>query len=809
MQLRVALLPLVCALDMPDACANDVPVRDGDAEFDVGMLKLRGIDPKLAEYFRLAPRFTAGRHTVSLRVNGRPMGRANVRFDGQGALCVDRELADVANIVVSRAHLLASGPSAVSTCVALPSIIPRANVDLDPARAEVSLLVPTDVLREAQQDVSGYLQGGSAAVLNYEIVGMQSRWGSRTSRYGSANTEVGFNAGDWVVRSRQVVTASDGRYRTGVLDSYAQRSFAEHRAVFQLGELNALNPALAGAQVTGVQVMSEQALGSQGSGGAVEGVAQSQSRIDIRQDGVLVYSTVVPAGPFALTNIPRINRLANMDVTVTGAAGESQRFAVTPVMAGTVAPSAGYAVAVGRVRNTAGIDAPWLISAGWSGPVRRNLSLSSGVMLASTYRAIGLGLGSSLSTTTQLQFDVAGSHTLRDGATGAQAMLSVSQRLGERWSLSVSGTRQSRGFRELLDTARISSTNALRARYRDQSSASLSLSLPRLGNLSAGYSRAVLFDGRATMRALASWGTRIGTASVSLSAEWNLGRTRRSGSNSIYLNASVPLGGSRRLGSTVRRYAGETRYGANISEQVNEFASYRAGIEYRTGDHRRSLTTALSLLPRYIQLDAGYTRDARSRGYSLALRGGLVLHDRGLTASPYAVRDTFGVLSVGDAAGIRVSTPGGPVWTDARGYAVLPQLSPYGKSRIEVATDSLPRHVDIHNGASVIQAGRGAVTKIDFAIEETRRLLLRALTPDGRVLPFGATVTDEKGEVVGVVQGGGEIFVPNALATPRLSVSGPGMSDCSLVLEVADHAVEGAYYESTDAVCRASEGEAR
>ncbi|PTR27264.1 outer membrane usher protein FimD/PapC [Luteibacter sp. OK325] len=819
-RLRLALFPLACALDMPEASANDLDERDTSStspsvvgarrvEFDPDMLKSRGIDPKLAEYFREAPRFTVGHHVVSLRVNGRSTGRATARFDEHGSLCIERALLDVAKVVIPATHAAAGDASEVSSCVDLRSVMPRASIELDPARGQVSLLVPTDALRRPKQDVSAYSRGGTAALLNYEVIGLNS-WGEgRRSRYASANTEVGFNTGDWIIRSRGVASATDGRLRSEVLDTFAQRSFSDRRAVVQLGEINVVNPALAGAQVTGMQLMSEQALAMQGGDSAVEGVAPSQARVEVRQDGVLVYSTVVPAGPFVLNNIPRVNRRANLDVTVVGNGGEVQRFVVTPVMAGPVAPSVGYSLAVGKARNTGRADSPWLISGGWSGPMRRSVIVSGGAMLSSDYHAIGVGVGTQLGANTQLQLDATGSRAVREDVSGLQATLTLSHRLSEHWSFALSDLRQSPGYRQLLDTSGNNAIDARRTRYRDQSSASLSWSAPGFGNLSAGFSRTVLFQGAATRRALASWGTRFGRASVSLSAEWMLSRVRRGANNSIYLNVSVPLGESRRLGATVRRYAGESRYGASFSEQVNEFASYRAGVEYRPDGRRRSLTTAASVLPRYFQLDASYTRDTRNSNYSLGLRGGLVLHEQGLTASPYAVRDTFGVLSVGDAAGIRIATPSGPVWTDSRGYAVLPQLSPYGKSSIEVATDSLPKNIDIHNGATVVEAARGAVARLDFAVKKTRRVLVLARTPDARVLPFGATVTDEHGELVGVVQGDGEIFVPNALATPRLRVSDVGAADCELVIDPDESAEPGVYYESAEAVCRPVEDRAR
>ncbi|WP_448099151.1 fimbria/pilus outer membrane usher protein [Luteibacter yeojuensis] len=809
-QLRLALLPLACAPDMVKAHvgfeAADAPSMspfvsggsDSEIEFDEHMLKLRGIDPRLAAYFRSAPRFTVGHHVVSLAVNGKAMGTVRARFDERGALCVDRELLDAAEVDTELPAL--DDPAA--SCVDLVTIHPSSNVELNPGKAAISLLVPTEALRTRQRDLSGYARGGTAALLNYEIVGLDSRWGSRTSRYRSANTELGFNAGDWVVRSRQVSTSTDGRQRIEVLDTYASRSFAGQRAVVQVGEINALNPALSGAQVTGAQVTSEQALASQGVGATVEGIAQGPARVEVRQDGVLVYSTVVPQGPFTLADIPRINRYADLDVTVTGTDGGAQHFTVSGALAGAADTAPGYALAVGRLRDTGGTEAPWIVSAGWSGSLDRNVSLSAGVMAASRYHSVGLGVGAAMAKDTQLQVNLAGSSAAREGAEGWQGMLTLSQRLYGRWSIGLAHSRRSRGFRELLDTTAVRNAASRRSRYRDQSSASVSWSHPRLGSVSAGYSRTSLFSHRGSSRALASWASRLGRASVSLSAEWNLGRVRRQQGSSVYLNVSVPLGENRRLGTSVRRYAGETRYGAQVAEQVNDYASYRAGLEYSSGDRRRGLDVGVSLLPRYAQVDGSYTRNANSTTYGIGLRGGVLWHAHGVTASPYPVRDTFGVLSAGDTAGVRISTPSGPVWTDARGYAVLPQLTPFGRSSIEVATDSLPRNVDIDNGAAVVEVGRGAVASLTFSMAKTRRVLLTAVTVDGRSLPAGATVTDERGELVSLVQGGGQVFVANALATPRLSVSGPGMSRCELDFQLEEQVDLGAYYESASAVCR-------
>lgn len=71
-------------------------------EFDGSVLEARGIDPGVAEHFRAAPRFQAGRSRVLLQVNGTTSGQVLATFDEQGQLCLDANLLDHAAIVAPR-----------------------------------------------------------------------------------------------------------------------------------------------------------------------------------------------------------------------------------------------------------------------------------------------------------------------------------------------------------------------------------------------------------------------------------------------------------------------------------------------------------------------------------------------------------------------------------------------------------------------------------------------------------------------------------------------------------------------------------
>lgn len=788
-------LTLGGALPCGVALASDI-----GGSFDPQTLSRRGIDPELANLLLQAPRFGAGRHAVNLTVNGLRRGRVDVEFDRQGGLCFNRALLDVGNLIVP-------DDDGVPTCHRFIERYPQTVIEPDPAALGLALVVPTDALRPTPQDISGYQTGGTAVLLNYDLTGLYNEYGDNSNRFGSANTEVGFNAGDWIVRSRQTKTWQDGDSRTTHLDAYAQRTFAAQQAVLQAGQISLYNPVLAGTQITGAQVLTETALQDQNQGATISGIANSPAQVEVRQNGALIHSTVVPAGPFALTDIRRVNSRSDVQVTVKETTGEERRFTVPAAMLGLGLPAPGYSVAAGRVRQIGDSDSrePWVVSAGWSGPLHPQLSLSAGTLVADAYRSAGASLGWLPWQDSQLQFtaQAAQASPERMGTErGAQTDLSWSQRLTESWSVSTAGSWRSQGYRDLEDSTYVgNSEDQQRTRYRDQQSVTASWAHPAWGAFSTGVSRTSSYNGESSSRALASWGTSFGRVSVSASAEWQVGG-RQQNDDSIYLNLSVPLGETRRGRAWARNTGGEHRLGIGVSEQLNDQLSYRVGAERDSRDREVESSFGVSMLPWYSQLDFNYTRsDDERASYQGGARGGVVVHGGGVTFSPYPVRDTFAVMSVGEMAGIKATTPSGPVWTDWQGQAVVSQVSPYGRSPVEVQTRSLPRNADIHNGMAVITAGRGAVDKVQFGVALTRRALLNVTTDNGLPLPRGASVSTADGEFVTLVQEGSQVFLPNVLDLRTLWIKAPGQPRCRIDFELPKKADPEVYFETAPARC--------
>ncbi|QPG61325.1 fimbria/pilus outer membrane usher protein [Pseudomonas sp. BIGb0427] len=220
--------------------------------FDLDMLKGRGIDPSLAAYFADAPRFREGRQAVTLFVNGERKGQAHAAFDSQGQLIFDKDLLDKAQLKLPAAAFRHKNASRNTPTYDFIKSFPNTLVQLQPGKEEVHLIVPTDALKSPEQAVDHYDSGGTAALLNYNVIGVNSEFSSGSSEFRSVDTVAGLNVGDWIVRSRQTYTSQNNSSRAEHLYAYGQKTFSEISSIVQGGQINISNSIFAGDSITGV-----------------------------------------------------------------------------------------------------------------------------------------------------------------------------------------------------------------------------------------------------------------------------------------------------------------------------------------------------------------------------------------------------------------------------------------------------------------------------------------------------------------------------------------------------------------------------
>jgi len=799
--LRHQLILLISALCASLVTISDAAYSQDTLTFDTRVLNDRGIDPAIAALFGHAPRFLPGETSVTLFVNGNARGRVRVKFDETGTLCADRALQHAAGLVPPPDY------TDDAACFDLRQAWPRMEVQPEPGEGRVILLVPPEALRAPGTEEGNWQHGGLAGMLNYDAQYLSSYGSTGGFNFGQLGTEAGFNAADWIVRSRQTFTRFNSENHINHQAIYAQRSFVGIKKVLQAGQVSLSNSLFGTGQVIGFQIFPEMALTSGQSGaGLVEGVAQMPSVIEVRQSGVLVYSTSVPAGPYRLQGFSLLNTRTDLEVTLTGSNGEKQQFIVPAATLLARAPqvSPGLSFGAGQLEQQDG-RAPLLgtVTSGWQ--FTPSTILNVGLLGASPYRAGALNLDTRLSESFLLSLQNTLIQDAEHGNTGTLLAAMLSHSLSERMSININGRQQTAGYRELSDALqRVDRDNTdSHSRSRYQFGSGLDWSADGPGNFSLSWARTTTFAGNNSDYLRGGWSRQFARAYLGVSFEHNTGTLSGQGDDRLYMSLSIPLGEGRDINSYLNTAKHSSRTGIRYSDRTSQDRGWSISTDRDLRNNRSSVGGNLDFVTPVSQLNASVSHDSDNySSWSTRATGAVVLHENGFTISPYRVTDTFGIARVGKESGVRLNTPAGIVWTDWRGYAVIPTLNGYRRSEIQIDTRSLAKNVDIGNAWQETGMARGAIGRVDFEVVKTRRVLVETTMADGQNLPHGASVFNVKGELVTVAGDDGAVFVPDASPGMLLEVKSSGKMICTLKLELPETTQESGLYENATALCR-------
>ena len=284
--------------------------------------------------FSRANRVLPGTYVTDIHLNSLSRGQRELRFVGSGERadenarpCITRSLLSELEVKVDAFPAFDNaGPE---DCITLETAIPGGAVSYDAARHQLSLSIPQAALaRQARGavDPSRWDKGVTAALLDYQFnvahndhantttadgtsgptapglvttSGQQSR---RDSMFGAIR--FGFNLGDWRLRHYSNYNRGfDGRSRWQALNTYLQRDLPAVNGQVLMGDGYTPGNIFDSVQFRGVQVASDDAMlpdSLQGYAPTIRGVAQTNARVTVRQNGFIIYSTYVAPGPFVI-----------------------------------------------------------------------------------------------------------------------------------------------------------------------------------------------------------------------------------------------------------------------------------------------------------------------------------------------------------------------------------------------------------------------------------------------------------------------------------------------------------------------------
>lgn len=821
------MIGLICVSTSAHGASTQAPQPERDngsvkeITYDLGRLKGRKLDPTQVQFFARSARFLAGRQRVTLIVNGNRLGSMNMSFNHEGQLCLDAKLLEDAGLITPQgaADKATSCESAADVdSLGFLAQFPQTVVDLRPGKSEVHLIVPVQALQPRQPAARQFNSGGTAATLNYEAFNSVTESKGTSMSYRNINTVAGLNVGDWLFRSGQNYSASSSGSQLSHLYAYGQRTFSAIDATAQAGQINIANSVFSGIALSGIQVVPEDSLraGTGESPVRIEGIARSPARIEVRQNGNLIHTSVIPEGPYLLTDLA-LNRRQDVVVTVIEDNGSKNTFTLPAASLDGSAfdTTPGYSFVAGQYRPGSNqSEKPFVVSVNGTWPVSQTTQVTAGALGGTDYQGFAWSMGYRLTPETTLSMSQAASNASKLGQRGTQLSASVSTQLRKNLSLGLSTTQRTEGYRDFLDSVyraedvedilenigHLKAIDNFRGQTRDQYGASLGWGNTPVGNFSVSTSYSRTFDNQNTQHLSATWSTSYKKALFSVNVRKNIGNSGYEKGLTTYVSATVPFGESVRTYANIDKNG--TRVGATLSEKVNDSASYQLRADHDDASHRTNVAASANLLPRYVRANVGYARSSEgSTNYNARLSGAVVAHSNGVTLSPYPVDDTFGVLSVADLSGVKIMTPRGPVWTDMFGQAIAPSLAPHRDSQLSVSGESLPRNVDIGNGVKKLKPSRGSVNRVAFDVSTTRRTMLLVKDPKGTPLAKGLAVLNEHQQYVTTTIGNGKVYFPTLEPGTKLNVMLADEKTCQIRYSQPKHADLSKIIETIEATC--------
>ncbi len=761
--------------------------------------------------FAFSNRILPGMKTVTLRVNGQNAGAKDVEFvsmqgkeDAQPCLSVPL-LEDIGVNMLAVPKLTEIKEVA---CTRTLELIPSASSRFDAATNVLDVSIPQAMLaRKARGLVSqdlwddGETAFWSSYRVSYNDMRSTSDFGSTKTRSTFLSLRNGFNYGAWRLRANSNYFDNNGSSSWDWSDFYAERDVVPWRGRVRVGDSSTSGNIFTSTRFRGVQLQSDEGMlpdSMRGYAPVVRGIAASNAKVTVRQDGHVIYSTFVAAGPFVIDDLYSTPGGGDLQVEIEELNGRKtqffQPFSALPAMMREGVWN--YNFAVGQHRASYGEDTPMLGQFTMAYGLPWGLTGYGGWTAAQHgYNAGALGLALNMQAMGAMAVDVTSS---RSRTVSGGTMVGTAARVQYAKSFPGSGTDftlasyryNSAGFRSLDDAIRDRSDRQLFQGYERTHEYQLSLSqrVGSVGSLAFNYFGVAYRNApRKAEYVQLGYSSAIGRVgySVNLGVNKSPWQERQS---TIMVMLSIPLIGSHTASYSMNRTNGQgTSNDANLSGALtDDYAvtyAVQAGVASGTADSGGHGYGSLGYAAPIGVANVSYAYARNSSNTNLDFSGAVVVDKKGPLLGQ-SLGETAVVVDAPGAANVVVDAYPG-VRTNQDGRALIPYASPYRENRISLS----PEHDEaesafIEQNVQTVVPTRGAIVVARFNTEIGRTLIATLRGPDGQSLPFGAAIFNDDGTQSGVVGPVGRAWLTGLQGQSRFVVKWGAKQEQHCVFEI-------------------------
>lgn len=779
-----------------------------------------------------------GIYTVSIWINGEQQQTAKIQFidnhTPNASPCLTREVLDEANVDVSKLPT-ENADESESQCYMLADYYPSSSVSYDPNSQILMLTIPQLFL---VSHPAGYVNparwdaGIPAAILNWSFSGYHSENEGSTSDSGYLGLGYGLNLGAWRLRSSGALNWTKDESATwDNYDLYLARDLPSIRAQMELGQVTSRSEVLDSIGIKGVHIYNDKRMDPHDGRyvPVINGVANSNAKITVRQQSRIIYETTVPPGPFALKDYYLAINGADLDVTVEEADGSKRMFTVPYASVAQLMTKGevDWDFAAGTLDDDGDDDSPWVLTTNGNYGLSDIFTLYGGIQsMEEDYLAgmLGLAMNTRLGA---IAVDVIHSRASFDDIgvlQGQSYRLSYSNVLeATQTNFSFSAYRYStRDYLSLNDAISLQNSidsysddhdtnpnDAYRNNY-SHSKNELQANINQPITLNGEDYGAFYLSGTWT----SYWGNSDKTSQYSLgysntfrSISWSISLQRSYNEwgdedDSLYVGLSIPFGsnaqndqptfsslnlsansnfgGNNGFTSTASGNSSNNRWNYSLSTTANQDSQEEntysvSGYSTYNGAHGATSVSA--------------TVDKKhNQQYSLNNNGGVLLHSGGLTLLPGNVNTQSAIALIEAKGADGATTSNGYGEIDSAGYAVATTLSPYAENTVGLDLSTIKADVEVKNTSAAVVPRDGAVVKVTFATQQGQSVFVTLRRSDDSFIPLGANILNEQGESVGAMGQAGRAFLRGIDQRGSLKViwGSDAASYCDVTYQIPD-----------------------
>lgn len=766
-------------------------------------------------YLSAGNNITPGNYFLSLNIGESFIKNVNVRFkeDKQKKVsaCFTKDIIDTIPFNKDTLNKLSVLPND-NECVNINEYINDFSYDIDLSKLKLTLLIPQiylESLRSTLANESDWDDGITALMTNYNINGSYTK-NKKMDTYSSTFFSIvnRLNIGSWRLNSSTYYNQS----KTGNRSSHEWNS----NSIFATTNINAIKSTLTlGQSVLGSMLFdSNNFIGmslatsnemlpesDKGYSPTIKGIAETRSKITIKQNNNILYQEYINPGPYNIENLNSVGTSGDYEVELTSDQGVVTKYTVPYSSLPNLLRHKryNYSMAVGQL-DISQQDKSKFIQGSFGYGLPLDTTIYTGYQIARNYVAFGLGLGKDIGNIGALSLD----------SIQARAKIREKNYIGNSFRILYAKSFSDTGTNLQLTGYRYSTSNYYtfsEANYQNSVNSSTDdyfgygIHGQKKNSFQINISQSLADYGQLYLwgNVNSYWGTKTKSKNIQigwnksftelngimLTASYNKNKYKNMNDDMFYLSLSMPLskGVDRNrmyLTNSVSYnnsgYSNSTSiYGTTLDDKLN-YNIYQT-VSNNTQD-RSNFSANYKANAANISAGTTITRDSKELDYGLT--GSLLVHQDGIVFSREA-NDTAILVEAKGATGAQLDRAGENITVNRYGYALIPYATAYHYNDVTLSPDSFGSGYDIDGKILKVAPTRGAISKVIFDVRKGYSFLV-SLKYKNKPIKFGTLVVNEKENTTSIVNDDSTVYLTGVRAGAHYRVKIDKDNNCTFTI---------------------------